>query len=153
MPDQHIELPDGSVASFPDDMSDAEIKAVLRKRFPPPPPTSLEPGERLPRKNASVVFNEQFGRFVVYDNAGRPHGFRPTLDAAIDLADTIPPPPPSRVKPKSAPKPEKPIEPEVAEAQICADIESDIRRREAQERQERLADYRRRRHRNRGTLG
>ena len=32
MPD--IKLPDGSIASFPDSMSDAEIETVLRARFP-----------------------------------------------------------------------------------------------------------------------
>jgi hypothetical protein len=41
----------------------------------------------------------------------------------------------------------------MAEAQIRADIESNIRQRESQDRQERLADYRRRRYRYRGTLG
>jgi hypothetical protein len=56
------------------------------------------------------------GRYVAQNSQGRPYGFRPTLDAAIDLADTIPPPPPSRVKPKSAPKPEERIDPEMAEA-------------------------------------
>jgi hypothetical protein len=149
-----VEVSNGELVTFPDDMTDAEITAELRKRFPPPRPESLQPGETHTRPNsASVGFNAVMRRYVVQNSQGRPYGFRPTLDAAIDLADTIPPPPPSRVKPKSAPKPEKPIDPEVAEAQICADIESDIRRREAQERQGRLADYRRRRYRNRGTLG
>jgi hypothetical protein len=90
-------------------------------------------------------------RYVARNSQGRPYGFRPTLDAAIDLADTIPPPPALRAKP--VPKSEKRIDPEMAEAQIRADIESNIRRRESQERQERLAEYRRRRSRNRGTLG
>ena len=29
-----IKLPDGSIASFPDSVSDAEIEAVLRRQFP-----------------------------------------------------------------------------------------------------------------------
>jgi hypothetical protein len=149
-----VQLPDGTIEHFPEDMPDAEIVAILRKRFPPPRPKSLQPGETHTRPNgASVSFSAVMGRYVAQNSQGRPYGFRPTLDAAIDLADTIPPSPPSRVKPKSAPKPEERIDPEMAEAQIRADVESNIRRREAQERQERLADYRRRRYRNRGTLG
>jgi hypothetical protein len=94
-----VQLPDGTIEHFPDDMPDTEIVAVLRKRFPPPRPESLQPGETHTRPNgASVSFSAVMGRYVAQNCQGRPYGFRPTLDAAIDLADTIPPPPEPRVK-------------------------------------------------------
>jgi hypothetical protein len=149
-----VQLPDQTIEHFPDDMPDTEIVAILRKRFPPPRPESLQPGETHTRPHGALIsFSAVMRRYVVQNSQGRPYGFRPTLDAAIDLADTIPPPPEPRAKPKTEPKPEERIDPEMAEAQIRADIESNIRQRESQERQERLADYRRRRYRNRGTLG
>jgi hypothetical protein len=145
-----VQLPDQTIEHFPDDMPDTEIVAILRKRFPPPRPKSLQPGETHTRPNGALVsFSAAMRRYVVQNSQGRPYGFRPTLDAAIDLADTIPPPPP----PTPKPKPQNPIDPEVEEAQIRAEVGSSIRRREAQERQQRLADYRQRRFKNRGTLG
>lgn len=35
---KEIELPDGSIAEFPDNMPDSEIEAVLRRQFQPPAP-------------------------------------------------------------------------------------------------------------------
>jgi hypothetical protein len=145
-----IELPDGSIAKFPDTMSDAEVKAVLRKRFPPPRPAALAPGERELRPNgAKIVFDEEFEHFAVYDSDGRFHGFRRTLGAAIDLADSIKPPPAPRRQPEE-PQPEEPSSPLAAERQIVADVERSICRQESRERSERLAERRQRRYRNRG---
>lgn len=42
-----IELPDGTEAEFPDNMSDAEISAVLRKQYAPPKPLVVSLGESL----------------------------------------------------------------------------------------------------------
>jgi hypothetical protein len=117
MPD--IELPDGSVASFPDDMSNAEIKAALRKQFPPPRPTSLAAGEAAQRTHAIVTFNAEFERYAVHDSGGGFRGFRKSLDAAIDFADRIQPPPPPRVKPKQR-RPEAPVDPAQTAQQIAA---------------------------------
>jgi hypothetical protein len=130
-----VRLPDGSIEIFPDDMSHAVIEAILRKRFPPPRPKSLEPGERAWRGNgAEVSFSPVMQRYVVYDAAGTARGFRTSLDAAIDLADSILPPPPPRSKPEPQPAPKRVDVGAAAEVQIAADIDSHIRRREGQSR-------------------
>lgn len=48
---QEIELPDGSIAEFPDDMGDDQIAAVLKKQFQAPdsPPSSASPAAAAPR--------------------------------------------------------------------------------------------------------
>jgi hypothetical protein len=144
-----VELPDGTAEWFPDDMPLQEIEAVLQKRFPPEVqelkcehPKKLPPGKRVRCANAKVIFNEEFGRYAVYD----------TLDAAIDFADTIQPPPEPRVKQQPW-RPEAPVDPAQAAQLIRADVERSIRRHESRERSERLAERRRSRYRNRGTLG
>jgi hypothetical protein len=133
-----VRLPDGSIEIFPDDMSHAVIEAILRKRFPPPRPKSLEPGERAWRGNgAEVTFSPVMQRYVVYDAAGTARGFRTSLDAAIDLADAILPPPQPRTKPEQQPAPKRVDVGVAAEGQIAADIESHIRRSEGQARRHR----------------
>jgi hypothetical protein len=152
MPD--IRLPDGSIARFPAGTSDAEIAAALRQRFPPPRPrpTTLQPGERELRDNgAEIVFVEEFSRYAVYDVAGTLRGFRPTLDEAIDLADSIQPPPPPRVKPKPAPQLQERISPLAAERQIAAEVDRSIRLQESRDRRARVAERRAARYKNRGT--
>jgi hypothetical protein len=57
------------------------------------------------------------------------------------------------VKPKPAPQPEERISPLAADRAIAADIDRAVRRQESRERNERLAERRRSRYRNRGTLG
>ncbi len=147
-----VELSNGEVVNFPDSMTDAEIEADLRKRFPPPRPSSLAPGEAHTRPNgASVNLSAMMNRYVVQDSQGKAYGLRQTLDAAIDLADSIQPPPPPRRK--AEPKPEKPIDPELAEKQIAADVEAHIRRSREQARRAQRFDIIQRRSRNRGTLG
>jgi hypothetical protein len=129
-----VRLPDGSIEIFPDDMSHAAIEAILRKRFPPPRPKSLEPGERAWRGNgAEVSFSPVMQRYVVHDAAGMPRGFRTSLDAAIDLADSILPPPQPRSKPEPQPVPTRDIG-VAAESQIAADIDSHIRQSEGRSR-------------------
>ena len=44
MPD--VQLPDGSIASFPDSMSDAEIEVILQARFPAPKPSGRQVARR-----------------------------------------------------------------------------------------------------------
>ena len=145
-----VRLPDGSIEIFPDDMSHAVIEAILRKRFPPPRPKSLEPGERAWRGNgAEVSFSPVMQRYVVYDEAGTARGFRTSLDAAIDLADALPPLiPPRPVKaPTTAPTVRDVAAPEL---QIAADIERHIRQSEGQVRRHRrfeIVEHRRGRRR------
>ena len=145
-----VQLPDGSIADFPDDMPNAEIEAALRERFPPPQPTSLKPDERAQRKNACVVYNEEFGRYAVNDNAGKLCGFRSTLVAAIDFADSILPPPPPRRKPKAEPQPDSPADRLTVDLHFRSEVDRSIRRQESRERREARQPTRRR---NRGTLG
>src|SRR5688572_16170274 len=103
-----VRLPDSSIRTFPDDMSREQIAAVLRREFPAPRPASLEPGETHRRPNgASASYSASMGRYVVQDSQGTPRGFRLTLDAAIDLADAVPPPPPPRSKPEPQPAPKR----------------------------------------------
>jgi len=45
---KEIELPDGSIAEFPDSMDDASIKEVLRKKFPATPAPRQPVGEVKP---------------------------------------------------------------------------------------------------------
>jgi hypothetical protein len=135
-----VRCPDGSIARFPDGMSDAEIETVLRKEFPAPRPASLEPGERARRANgAEVSFSPVMQRYLVHDAAGTPRGFRISLDAAIDLADALPPLiPPRPVKaPTTAPTVRDVAAPEL---QIAADIERHIRQSEGQVRRHRRFD-------------
>ena len=63
--------------------------------------------ETAQRPHATVGFDAEFERYAIHDRAGGFHGFRKTLNEAIDLADAIQPPPPPRVKPKPAPEFEK----------------------------------------------
>ena len=42
-----VELPDGQEAEFPDDMDDAAILAVMRKKFPPPAAAAPAPPARF----------------------------------------------------------------------------------------------------------
>jgi hypothetical protein len=105
------------------------------------------------RPHATVGFDAEFERYAIHDRAGGFHGFRKTLDEAIDLADAIQQQPPPRVKPKPAPQPEERISPLAADRAIAADIDRAVRRQESRERNERLAARRRSRYRNRGTLG
>jgi len=46
---KEIELPDGSIAEFPDSMDDASIKDVLRKKFPTPAPKPASREEVMAR--------------------------------------------------------------------------------------------------------
>ena len=106
MPD--IQLPDGSIARFPDTMSDTEISAVLQKQFPhrPSRPTELAPGERLLLGNgAQVHFIGDVKRFSVWDWAGRACGLRSSLEEAIRLAESLPAEPPPRRPPPPAAAP------------------------------------------------
>jgi hypothetical protein len=129
-----VRLPDGSIRTFPDDMSREQIAAALRKEFPAPRPTVLEPGETHRRLNgATVSFSAVMARYVVQDSAGTPRGFRLTLDAAIDLADAVLPPPPPRSKPEPQPEPTRDIG-AAAESQIAANIDSHIRQSEGRSR-------------------
>jgi hypothetical protein len=132
-----VRLPDGSIRDFPDQMSKAEIAAVVRREFPPPRPTTLEAGERARRANgAEVSFSQVMQRYLVHDAAGTPRGFRTSLDAAIDLADALPaliPPCPVKA-PTTAPTVRDVAAPEL---QIAADIERHIRQSEGQARRPR----------------
>ena len=129
-----VRCPDGSIARFPDGMSDAEIEAILRREFPEPRPLSLELGEVAKRDNgATVAFSASMARYVIQDAAGKPVGFRIGLDAAIDFADALPTP--------RAPRPVKPVPmtaraPAVSDAQIAHDVESHIRQSESRHRRE-----------------
>jgi hypothetical protein len=51
-----VQLPDGSVADFPDTMSDAAIEAVLRRQFPPASdrPAGLPAGVDLPQLRTRI---------------------------------------------------------------------------------------------------
>jgi hypothetical protein len=145
-----VRLPDGSIRNFPDEMSKAEIAAVLRKEFPAPQPGPLEPGERARRANgAEVSFNAVMARYVVLDSQGTPRGFRLTLDEAIDLADALPPPPAPRIKPKSQPETVQGIV--TKHATIEQDIERHIRQSEGQARRAQRESIIQRPRRNRGT--
>ena len=48
-----IKLPDGSIASFPDSMSDAEIEAVLQNQFPVTPKQRVRPP--VPRQVDTLI--------------------------------------------------------------------------------------------------
>jgi hypothetical protein len=93
MPD--IVLPDGSIARFPDDATDAEIEAALREVFPPakqPKATgSLQPGDRelVGEHGAFVMYLPDVARFASYDPAGRLQGLRGDLEEARELARSI----------------------------------------------------------------
>ena len=133
-----IRCPDHSIARFPEGTSDEQIAAALRREFPEQRPASLEPGERARRGNgAEVSFSPVMQRFVVEDASGTPRGFRTTLDAALDLADSIAPLP-VKATPKPQPKPE-PSRHEIAAAehQIAEDIDIHIRQSESRNRRER----------------
>ena len=132
-----VRCPDGSIARFPDGMSDAEIEVVLRREFPEPRPTSLEPGEVAKRGNgATVGFSASMARYIVLDAAGTPAGFRLSLDEAIDLADALPPPrPPRPVKPES----KIVIAPVMSDAQISHDVDLHIRQTKGEARRTRRA--------------
>jgi hypothetical protein len=92
-----IQLPDGTIGHFPDDMPDAEIAEVLARQFPPSIPDALEPGEQLVLGNgAKVSFNQSISRYIALDWAGRACGFRRTLQEAVELANGQPPPKPEK---------------------------------------------------------
>lgn len=56
-----IELPDGSIAEFPDGMPDAEIEAVIQRQFPSPAPAIAAPAETpAPRATDSMSGLERF---------------------------------------------------------------------------------------------
>ena len=80
-----------------------------------------------------MAFSASIARYIVLDAAGTPAGFRHSLDEAIDLADALPPPRPSRpVKPE----PKTATAPAVSDAQIAYDVELHIRRSEIGNRRE-----------------
>jgi hypothetical protein len=74
MPD--IRLPDGSIATFPDEMGEAEIAAAL--------------DQCLPHKDAEIRHLPQVDLYMVC-RTGRALGFRATRAEAISLADSLPP--------------------------------------------------------------
>jgi hypothetical protein len=151
MPD--VKLPDGSIARFPAGTAGEDIEAALRQQFPPPRPTSIALGEKAQRANGYVTHSAQCDRFMVYDNSGKLHGLRTSLEAALDLADSIKPPPPPRRQPKTEPEPEpEPLDPIAAGYRIGHEIDRAIRRQEAQNRRDDRRSWQKRRHRNRGTL-
>lgn len=133
---REVLCPNGDIAEFPENMSDEQIEEILRREFlDEPRPASLAPGEWTHRRNgASVTLSASMGRYVAYDAGGKPRGFRQTLNAAIDLADALPPPAPPRSKPEPQPVPKRIDVGVVAERQIAADIDSRIRRSEGQAR-------------------
>lgn len=129
-----IRLPDGTIARFPDDMTGAEIEAVLQKQFPVPRPVSLKPGERARRGNgAEIAFSAVMQRYVISDAAGTPCGFRLTLDEALDFADILPPP---RAPQPVKPEPKTAMAPTSTDALIAHDIDSHIRQWESRNRRE-----------------
>lgn len=128
-----IRCPDGSVAQFPEGTSDEAIATALRRQFPAPRPVSLEPGERARRGNGAVVtFNAVMGRYVVEDSQGKPCGFRSALDAALDFADSMVPPP-VKATHKPEPGPKRAV-PAVSDTLIAHDIDSHIRQSEGRAR-------------------
>lgn len=114
-------------------MSREEIVAILRAKFPPRP-ASLEPGEWYHCANGcSVIHSAAMSRYVAYDRDGTARGFRPTLDAAIDLADALPPIPSPRTRPEPAPTPAAP-DVFAAERELAANIDASIRRSQGEKR-------------------
>ena len=75
MPD--IQLPDGAIATFPEDMSEEEIAAALARA--------------LPHKDAVIQHLAEVDRYLV-SRAGVAQGYRRTMADAIALADGLPPP-------------------------------------------------------------
>jgi hypothetical protein len=98
MPD--IVLPDGSIARFPEDATDAEIEAALREAFPPTQKAeatgTLQPGTRelVGEDGAFIVYSADLDRVAIYDGAGRLHGLRRDLAEARLLAQSIKAPAP-----------------------------------------------------------
>lgn len=78
---KRIGLPDGTVADFPDTMSDDEIKAVLRKKFPPATPEQAQAADEF----------RQFASKATQNPAGAVADMQPTwkkpLIAAADMVD------------------------------------------------------------------
>ena len=140
-----IRCPDNSIARFPEGTTDAQIADALRRQFPEPRPTSLKPGEWAHRANgASVTQSASMGRFVVYDAAGKPCGFRSTLDAALDFADSmVSPPVKATQKPEPGPKPAVPAA--VNDILIAHDIDDHIRQSEGRARMAQRQSINRRR--------
>jgi hypothetical protein len=154
-----VELPDGTIEHFPDDMRLEDIEAVLQARFPPDEPESvcqlpeqLEPGETYRRENgATITHLDEIGRYVVRDARGTAQGFRSTFSAAIALAGSIKPSPPPRRKP-AKPPPRK-TEQLMTHAAWNDEIDRHIRKQGSERRREWFAAQREKRFRNRGTLG
>lgn len=128
-----ILCPDGSLAQFPDGTSDDAIATALRRQFPPPRPEALQPGEWAHRANgASIMLDATMSRFIVYDAAGTPRGFRLTLDEALDFADALPPP---RALRAVKPEPVTVVLPrEVSNALVAHEVELHIRQTEGKAR-------------------
>src|SRR5688572_5728172 len=103
-------LPDGSTANFPDGTAEEEIVAAIQRAFAEPRPETLEPGEWAYRRNGTAVtLNRLINRYVVYDRAGSPTGYRARLTDALDAADTLPPAAPPRRQKASPPPPAEPV--------------------------------------------
>ena len=127
---------EGSLALFPPETTDETIAAALRQQYPEPRPQVLNSGEWAHRANgASINLSASMGRFVIYNAAGTPRGFRLTLDDAIDSADAMSPLPPPRVARPEAPT----LTSTASESQISHEIDLHIRQRDSRARVARRA--------------
>lgn len=83
---KQIEVSTGRVISFPDELSDDRIVALLRERYP----ARLEPGQvRLGENGSQVHFDAALAHFVVHDYAGVCRGYRAAIVDALRLADGL----------------------------------------------------------------
>lgn len=77
-----IELPDGTIAEFPDDMAPAEIETVLRKQFGGPEPEPEEVKPSLLRRADAAIANSGPGRALAEFASGVNRG-------AVDIAEFL----------------------------------------------------------------
>lgn len=75
---KQIELPDGKIGEFPDDMPDTEIQAILAKEYPPEAERPEIAGVPLPTQRENQFFREQLSNFT---------GF--FADPVVDLAGSV----------------------------------------------------------------
>jgi len=81
---KEIELPDGTIAEFPDDMPDAEIEAVLRRQFAPPTPNTPEQTQAADEFRRAASLATQNPARAQYDDLP---GWQKPLVAANDILD------------------------------------------------------------------
>jgi hypothetical protein len=116
-----VQLPDGSIAQFPNGTPEDEIEAILRAQVP------------------QISYLRDVDRYVV-KRGGIAFGFRKSHAEATELANSLPPPPlPPRPPQSSEPsKPEaEPIAVSVHES--AARIDRAVRRQQYADRQQQAA--------------